>query len=482
MTPLYLDIFHTNDMHGRAQAMARLRSYVRRQTAELRGRGHAVLFWDAGDALDRRYSACSLTKGAAMAPVLNAMGYGLMTMGNDILLTFGPQAMADLVARLAFPVLAANARDGDSPPVAGLQEIAVVSLPGGLRLGVLGLTAPWSGLYEAFGLRFPDPYEVARRCVRRLQADGAKPIVALSHLGLADDLRLAEEVPGLRVIIGAHSHDVLSMGLVHHGVLIAQAGSFAERVGLVRLQLDASNGGVLSAKAEVMPIPENELPDADVLEALRTAEHEAEAVAGRPVAVLAAPLDLDYESECAMGDLLADALRERMGAQVALVIGAHLHSGLPAGMVTFGQVAQSSTSTANPQRTRVLGAQILAALEKGLDPEWSGQRIASFRGSPNGLPLVSGLEIDVDPTRPVGRRVVAVRHGGSPLGPEDSVLVAHTDGETIRGMELLELEPGQETEGEVPTVIREVLEDYLRAHSPVAPPAKDRWRVVQPDK
>src|SRR5512147_1962143 len=93
--PLHVDIFHTNDMHGWVEAMARLRSYVRRRSAELEGRGHVVLFWDAGDALDRRYPVCSLTKGAAMAPVLNAMGYSLMTMGNDIMLTFGPKAMAD---------------------------------------------------------------------------------------------------------------------------------------------------------------------------------------------------------------------------------------------------------------------------------------------------------------------------------------------------------------------------------------------------
>lgn len=480
MDTIHLDIFHTNDMHGRVEAMARLRSYVKRRSAELEGRGHIVLFWDAGDALDRRYPVCSLTKGAALGPVLNAMGYSLMVMGNDVLLTFGPKAMAELVARLSFPVLAANCRDGETPPVAGLQETAIVQLPGGLRMGVLGLTSPWNGAYEAFGLHFPDTMATARRCAARLRGEGASIVLVLSHLGLSEDLRLAEEVPGIEAIVGAHTHDVLTLGLVHKGVLITQAGSYAERVGLLHLTLGASSGELRSKSDEVIPIPEGELADPDLLAALSAAEREAEAFASRHVAVVESPLDLDYESECAMGDLLADAVRERMGAQAALVLGAHLHTGLPAGRVTFGQVAQASTSTANPQRSRVRGSQILAALETGLDPEWSGRRATAFRGSPNGRPLISGLEVVYDPERPVGRRILSVRVGGAPLGPDDWILLAHTDGEPMSGVDLLRLEPDQETESEVPTVMREVLEDYLRSHSPVLPPARGRWIAVQP--
>lgn len=477
MDRVQLSILHTNDMHGRAEAMARLRSYVRRRTAELEAEGQTVLFLDAGDALDRRFPVCALSKGAALAPVLNAMGYDLMTMGNDILLTYGPQAMADLVRRLAFPMLAANCRDGDSPPAAGLQETVSLDLPGRLRLGVLGLTAPWNGAYEAFGYRFPDSMETARRLVERLRAEGASAIIVLSHLGLADDLRLAEEVPGIQAIIGAHSHDVLQNGLVHRGVLIAQAGAFAERVGLVRLTLDPV-GSLQSASAEVHSISEAEPQDPDVLAALLEAAREGEALAARPVAVLQAPLDLQYEAECDLGNLLADALRERMGAQAALVMVAHLNAALPAGPVTFGQLAEISWSTANPQRTPMRGAQILSALEIGLDSSWASRRLTAFRGTPNGRPQISGMEVAFSLARRVGRRVVSARIGGEPLRADGTYLVAHTDAETMSGVNLLRLEPGQSTESEVPTVMREVLEDYLRGHSPVLAPPRGRWTDV----
>jgi hypothetical protein len=73
---------------------------------------------------------------------------------------------------------------------------------------------------------------------------------------------------------------------------------------------------------------------------------------------------------------------------------------------------------------------------------------------------------------------VAVRLEGGPLRPDDTVLLAHTDGETMEGVDLLRLEPGQKTDSEVPAVIREVLEDYLRRHSPVSAPPGGRWRVA----
>lgn len=112
--PVHLAIFHTNDMHGRLEAMARLSSFARRLRAEAEAKAEdrPVFFWDAGDAADRRVHTCSISKGAAFSPILNAMGYTLQAMGNAISLPYGPQALAAVAARADFPILAANCRDG----------------------------------------------------------------------------------------------------------------------------------------------------------------------------------------------------------------------------------------------------------------------------------------------------------------------------------------------------------------------------------
>lgn len=472
---LHLSIFHTNDMHGRLEAMARLSGFARRLRAEARAQGRIALFWDAGDAADRRVRLCSLTKGVAFSPILNAMGYTLQTMGNAISLPYGPQALAAVAARADFPILAANCRDEDGPLVEGLREYALIPLPGGLTMGVVGLTAPWGDIYETFGLHLPGFIDVARGLVAELSEQGAEPIVVLSHLGLEGDRRLAEAVTGIDLILGAHSHHLLPTGEEVNGVLITQAGEYAQALGRVDLTLDVQSGQVLDHSAQVLDVPQDEPPDPAVLGAIAAAEREVEALMAQPVGVLEAALDLDHFAECGVGNLATDALRERMGAEVAMLASGLFHQGLPAGALTLGDLDAACFSTANPCLTELRGREILTALERGLDPAISETRHNSFRGTPMGIPQVSGLRVEYSPDAEVGRRVSRVMVGEELLDPERVYRVAHTDAEITADVGYLILDEGQTTQHEIPTILREAMEDYLRRHSPVPRPSVGRW-------
>ncbi|OGO15384.1 MAG: hypothetical protein A2Y93_01345 [Chloroflexi bacterium RBG_13_68_17] len=475
VTTIGLTILHTNDMHGRLEAMARLSSLAGRLRTATRAAGREVLLWDAGDALDRRDRLCGLSKGAALARVLNAMGYDLMTMGNDILLTYGPAAMAELVSRLTFPVLAANCRDGQDPPAAGLRESVLVRLSGGPLLGVVGVTAPWGGLYESFGLRFPDAHATVARVAQQLRADGAAVVVVLSHLGQSEDVALARSVPGIDLIVGAHSHDLLEHGREENGVLIVQAGQFAEALGVVDLELDAGSGSVVARSARIERVDEGEAPDSAVQDAIAEAAREVDALAARLVGFLLDDLELDDQGECSLGNLAADALRERMGAEAACLISGQFHSGLRAGSITFGDLCRCSSITANPQLTHVRGTQILEMLERSLDPASRDARPPGLRGPKLGWLQISGLRVVYDPRKPVGEQVAAAFVGDSSLDPQRTYRLAHTDAETQAESPLLKIEPGQETRTEVPTITREFVEDYIRARSPVGAPPCGRW-------
>lgn len=277
---IHLSIFHTNDMHCHLEAMAHLSAFARRLRLEAETQGRQVFFWDAGDAADCRFPLCSVTKGSAFSPILNAMGYTLQTMGNAIALSYSPQAMAAVADRADFPILAANLRDGDGPLPEGLQEYVLIPLPNGLTMGVIGLTAhaPQRGLYEVFGLHLPNFCAVARDLVGKLRRQGVALVVVLSHLGLQDDRRLAETVMGIDLIIGAHSHDRLPTGEERNNVLIAQAGQYAEALGRVDLTLHSATGRVLARSSQVLDVPEDETPDPAVKEAIAAAEQEVAAL------------------------------------------------------------------------------------------------------------------------------------------------------------------------------------------------------------
>jgi 5'-nucleotidase len=215
-----------------------------------------------------------------------------------------------------------------------------------------------------------------------------------------------------------------------------------------------------------------------VTAAIAAAEQEVDALMAQAIGALASPLDLDHFRECGIGNLTADALRERMGAEAAIVCGGLFHQGLPAGTITLGQLDRACFTTANPCVTDVRGAQIVTALERGLDPAIYQALHHGFRGTPMGIPQISGLAVEYDPGAEAGRRVQRVTVEGQPLDPDQLYRLAHTDAETIPEVGYLVLDEGQTTEYEVPTIVREVIEDYVYRHSPVAQPARGRWLAV----
>lgn len=480
MSHLQLSIFHTNDLHGRVEHLPRLSAFARRLREEARAADREVLFWDAGDAADRRIMLCSITKGAAFYPILNAMGYSLQAMGNAIALPYGPQALAAVAEQANFPILAANLRDGREGLLPeGIIESVLIPLPQGVTLGVFGLTAPWGAAYESFGYHMPDFVELARDLTAQLHTAGATLVILLSHLGLPDDRLVAEAVPAISVIIGGHSHDLLPEGEWHNGVLIAQAGELAGHVGRVDLTVDGVSGVVLDRSAQVLAVPEDGPDDPAVVAALAEAEQKIEQLRQQPVGMSEAALDLDHFHECGIGNLAADACRARMHADAAILMSGLFQAGLPAGTITLGDLVAACFSSANPCVSELSGVQIVQALERGLDPGHNTYYHHSMRGTPVGIPQISGLTVFYDPDAHDGARIKRVLINGAPLEPERFYRVAHSDAEWIREHGYLVQSETRHFEVEVPTILNEVIADYLGANWPLQPPAGDRWKRTQ---
>jgi 5'-nucleotidase len=326
-----------------------------------------------------------------------------------------------------------------------------------------------------FGLHMPDFIQVARQIIEQFKQEGVRPIVVLSHLGLDDDRRLAKAVPGIDLIIGAHSHHLLPEGEESEGVLIAMAGDYARALGRVELSLDSQTGEVLQRTARTILVPNDQDPDPLVVAAIEAAKQEVAAHMEAPIGVLESSLDLNHFDECGIGDLAADALRERMHADAAMVASGQFHAGLPAGTVTYGDLDQACFSSANPTLSEVSVAQIMQALERGLDLELARYEHHGFRGTPVGTPQISGMQVVFNPQAEPGQRVVKVTIGEDASDPQKIIRLAHTDAELSPEAGYLSLNEDQHSKYEVPTILPEVLEDYIRKHSPVPRPKSGRW-------
>ncbi len=219
---------------------------------------------DAGDAV----GSGNITYQTGGEPILRAMseiGYDAMTVGNREF-HISQIGFRSKVALARFPVLCANVRlqkQSLTPPQRSTQESkqeqtgknhetvdAIVPVQPFIvhdfdiapacrfRIVVFGLTVPMvtAGMLarKVSAYLFDDPLLTAASLVPQLRKE-YKPdlLVALTHIGIAQDRRLAQNVPGIDLIIGGHTHVVLEQGERIGDTLIAQAGSHGRFVGRV---------------------------------------------------------------------------------------------------------------------------------------------------------------------------------------------------------------------------------------------------------
>ena len=82
-----------------------------------------------------------------------------------------------------------------------------------MPFALLGITLP-----QMAAIASPDPHtrfhgieETLSRALGEIKAAGIQHIILLSHLGLAQDKRLATRFPELSLIVGGHTHSLLGI-------------------------------------------------------------------------------------------------------------------------------------------------------------------------------------------------------------------------------------------------------------------------------
>ena len=125
--------------------------------------------------------------------------------------------------------------------------------------------------------------------------------------------------------------------------------------------------------------------------------------------------------EAAIGNLVADALKEAVKADVAITNGGGMRGNkeYPAGhAITRKDVLTELPFGNRTMKLQVTGATILSALENGF---------SEIEDNAGRFPQVSGLKIEYDPARPKGSRVISVEANGKPLDLDAQYTIATND-------------------------------------------------------
>ena len=462
-------ILHTNDMHsafiGLSPALdytpltlnddqttggySRLASLMAKRKEARKGQG-PVLVLDAGDySMGTAFGAATRTIGGELQ-LMSHMGYDATTLGNHEF-DYGPDGLgksigvASKAGRIP-TVLASNTSfAGGDPSLAALQGQAKVGIVrrhlvierGGIRFGLLGVIGREAIIYTNGGaVTFSNDVEAAREMVKILrETEKVDVVIALSHGGLekgkdglfsdGDDVRLAEAVPGIDVVISGHSHTELREPIIVNGhTPVVQTGKEGKNLGELVITLE---DGKLTVESYLLyPIDDTIAGDPAINDEVTKLKKGVTAAVfasrgysvDQPLCVIPQNLPNTYTDNAAgtlLANLCTDAFRKATKADIGFSVNGLMRTGLTRGKK--GVITVYDVFNVAPLGFGVVDTTAGSALVTGY---FTGQELKNLLDfflvdNPTHpgefLPRASGMRYRYDMSRPQFDAVTAVELG-----------------------------------------------------------------------
>lgn len=208
----------------------------------------------------------------------------------------------------------------------------------GVKAGIIGIantivdkTMPdhfSEGIYLTLG-----DEELSKHVRELREEEKADLIVVLSHLGYPQEVKLAELVDGIDVLVSGHTHNRLYEPSEVNDTIIIQSGCHGSFIG--RLDLDVDQGKIKGYKHELVEIDESVTPDREVRKMVDEVLEPHENMLGEVVGETKLGLARDKVMETRTDNLLLKALIEASGAEMAFSNGWRYGSPVPPGKITM---------------------------------------------------------------------------------------------------------------------------------------------------
>ncbi|UTS80211.1 bifunctional metallophosphatase/5'-nucleotidase [Phaeobacter piscinae] len=492
-----LTILHTNDFHSRFEPISKYDSGCREgdnaegkcfggsarlvtALADARARSNNSILVDGGDQFQGSLYY-TYYKGKVAAEMMNKLGYDGMTVGNHEF-DDGPEVLRGFMDSVQFPVLMSNADVSGEPALADVLKKSTVIERGGEKIGLIGLTPEDTPDLASPGknITFTNPVDAVQGEVDRLTAEGVNKIIVLSHSGYAVDQRVAAGTTGVDVIVGGHSNTYLSntsdkaagpYPTMVNDVAIVQAYAYGKFLGELNVTFDDA-GNVIEAVGEPLIMDGTVTEDEGTVARIAELAKPLDEIRNKVVAESAEAVDGDRNNcrvqECQMGNLVADAMLDRVkdqGVSIAIANSGGIRASLEPGEVTMGEVLTVLPFQNTLSTFEITGEEVIAALENGVS------QVEEIKGR---FPQVAGLKFTWDPTvAPNEGRIQDVMVGEgdsfSPIDPAKTYVVV-TNNYVRNGGDGYKVFAGDDKNAyDFGPDLADVMAEYLVENSPYKP-------------
>ena len=434
-----LNILHINDLHSRIEAInksdstcsaaeagknecfggiARVKSAIDAARTQL-GANANILVLDAGDQFQGSLFYTQYKSGP-VAEFMDGIGFDAMAIGNHEF-DDGPAELLKLINAATFPVISGNTKIADGSELKDKFKGYIIKDMGGQKVAVVSVLAKDTNETSSPGdkVTFEDEIEYLKGAVKEIQDQGVNKIVVLSHVGYVKDQEIARSVDGIDVIVGGHSHTLLSSTdpkaagpyptLVKNpagvDVPIVTAYAYSKYLGDLKVTFD-DNGVVKSAEGAPKLLDASVTPDEAFTKRVTELAGPLEALKQKEIGSTESAVDGSREmcraKECTMGNLVADALLDRVkdqGVTIAFQNGGGLRASIDAGTVTMGEVLTVLPFQNSIATFQLKGSDVVAALENG---------VGQIEEGAGRFSQVAGMKYTFDRSKPAGSRIVSV--------------------------------------------------------------------------
>ena len=327
-----LTLLHSNDLHGDFLAekideklvggVSRLSGYINK----VRNEEKNVIYSISGD-MFRGSLIDSEFQGLSTIEIMNMLAPDVVTIGNHEA-DYGLAHMLFIEKCASFPIINANmyikyvgTRLFNSHYIKEIDGMRVLFI-GVLTEEVLKSTKS-EGLVGTL-IDIQDAAEEVSKICDAYRTEDIDFTVLLTHIGFEEDKRLAEILDpacGVDIIIGGHSHTLLSEPCVVAGIPIVQAAVGTDQIGRFDIMVDTDNNCIDSYTWQCIPITEENCPRDEALEKVvgeykdYTDEKYGRVLTRFPRAYTHPKRNMETE----LGDLLAECMRDQIGADLVLI-------------------------------------------------------------------------------------------------------------------------------------------------------------------
>ncbi|RQX08432.1 bifunctional metallophosphatase/5'-nucleotidase [Micromonospora inaquosa] len=512
--------------------LATLINQIRRER-----RGKATLVLDAGDTIQGTPLATYYAKQEPitatgekhpMARAMNVIDYDAVTLGNHEF-NYGLPLLDLWIRQLGFPALAANAVNAKTGKPAFLpyviKKVSLGFAAPTLRVGILGLTNPGVAIWDKGNvegkLRFDDMIATAAKWVPIMRARGADLVLISAHGGDSGTSSygpelpnenpvalIAQQVPGIDAILFGHAHNEVVERFVTNErtgtqVLLSEPSKWGQRLTRMDFTLARERGRwTITKRAATMLNTNTVVEDPKVLAAVRAQHQKTVAYVNQVVARSTVELSAAESryKDTPILDFINHVQTEVVGAALAGTAYADLPvlsiaapfsrtAVFPAGDVKIRDVAGLYVYDNTLEAVVLSGAEVRAYLEYSakffrtlapgapVDPE----QISDPAVPDYNYDVFSGLDYDIDISKPVGQRITRLVLAGTdtPVADNAQFVVAvnnyrRSGGGNFPGIVKTQVYNAQQE-------IRQLLIDWAQARGAIDPADffKPNWRLVR---